>query len=181
MVIIDLILILFLTTALWLDFKDGIIPNELIYIGMSGCLLTIVRQGRFELFIAFGKQMVLVFILLYPLFKIGALGAGDIKLFMMCAGFHPYQNIVKCLICSFAIGAVLGIIKLWRENIWRQRIAYFLDYAKEIAVQRRFSLYGEEWQPATSYVSRAVQISGNQIHFSLPIFVSVLLQMGGFY
>jgi Flp pilus assembly protein protease CpaA len=58
----------------------------------------------------------LAFLLLYPLFKIGAMGAGDIKLFIMIGTFCGVKEEMAILVGSFVIGAVFAAWKLLVEH-----------------------------------------------------------------
>ena len=71
-----------LTVAVWFDCREDRIPNELIYIGITGWLLVVLNIGALQVIPDAFMQMLLVFLVSYPIFRIGALGAGDIKLLM---------------------------------------------------------------------------------------------------
>jgi Flp pilus assembly protein protease CpaA len=61
-------------------------------------------------------SVILAFLLLYPLFKIGAMGAGDIKLFIMIGTFCGVKEEMEILVGSFVIGAVFAAWKLLVEH-----------------------------------------------------------------
>lgn len=52
----------------------------------------------------------------YPIFRIGALGAGDIKLFSVIAGFLTLKTWWVCVEAAFLVGAAMGLFKLLFKN-----------------------------------------------------------------
>lgn len=181
MIAIDLGLILILTIAMGFDFCTDKIPNELIYIGISGWLLVLMQEGDWTIFYLAAIQMLIAFLLTYPLFMMGALGAGDIKLLMVCACYLNGKPIVPCVVASFIIGAAFGVVRLWVEDIWEERFRYFAGYIEEIIKQKRWILYEEELLQNIRLAKGIGQIPKHRIHFSLPIFLGVVLKIANIY
>lgn len=178
---IELGIILILTIAMGYDFCTDKIPNELIYIGISGWLLVLIQERDITAFYSQAVQMLIAFLITYPLFKIGALGAGDIKLLMTCACYLKGVSIVSCIVGSFIIGAVLGVIRLWAEDIWEERFHYFVGYVAEVIHQKRWILYEEEMLQNIQLAKGIGQMPKHRIHFSLPIFLGVILKIANVY
>ncbi len=117
--------------------------------------------------------MFLAFLLLYPLFQIGAMGAGDSKTLIMAGSFLKVQEFLIILAAAFVIGAVFSLFKLAAERNGRQRLFYLGTYVVETAKNRRFKVYGEELlQDQELYRS-------NKIHFTVPILFGAALRIGG--
>ena len=153
------------------DLKTDRIPNGLIItgiiIGVSGSL-----WYRLDL-LQLAVSMFLAFALMYPLFKIGALGAGDVKIFIMIGSFVDAKEFIMILVSAFVIGAVFSLFKLMIEHNGRERIRYFLSYVSEVAHARKLKIYGE-------YMVQDYQLyRKNKIHFTVPILFGVVLRMGG--
>lgn len=174
-------LILLLTTAVWFDCREDRIPNELIYIGITGWLLVILQTKTWNPICDAGKQMLLVFLVSYPLFKIGALGAGDIKLLMMCACFLYQDNILECFGMSLVLGAGIGLVKLWKEDIWVERFSYFSSYIREVIGKKKWLLYESDTLQTIRLAKNLSHMQKHRIHFSLPIFVGVALKLVKLY
>lgn len=108
---------------------------------------------------------------LYPFFRIGGLGAGDVKLLSVCSGYFMKRRILYFLFFSMLISVVFSIVKLFRERNVRERLAYFGEYCIDVARSGKWKLYlpksGEE------------RLSG--ICMSGPILCSVILGLGGIY
>lgn len=112
-----------------------------------------------------------VMVFLYPFFKIGALGAGDIKLFGVTAGFLPLQKIWVFSFVSLLIAALFSLVKLIRKKCFRERLRVFFFYLKDIAESGSVSPYplsGEERKKFT------IPLAGS-------VALSVLLFLGGAY
>lgn len=110
--VVYLILFGLLICAVYTDMIQTRISNRLIVFGLI--------FGFFFRFMMEGSKGVLFFlvnssipvILLYLLFQMRALGAGDIKLFSMIGTFISTEQLLKLMGLAFCIGAVLGIGKI---------------------------------------------------------------------
>lgn len=153
------------------DLKTDRIPNGFvvlgIVIGVLGSLwyYSDIRQTA--------VSMLLAFLLLYPLFKIGAMGAGDVKVFMMIGSFVEVKELLMIVLLSFVIGALCSLMKLLSEHNGRERMYYFLSYMSEIIKTRQWKIYGEH--TAQDYK----RYRTNKIHFTIPVLFSVALRIGG--
>ena len=164
-------LLLLLLLATLADLKTDRIPNGFvafgIIIGMAGRLLydTELIQPI--------TSMILAFLLLYPLFKIGALGAGDVKVFMMIGSFVQVRELFTVLVLAFVLGAVCSMVKLLCERNGRERMYYFLSYISEVVRTKQWKIYGEHMEQDYENYRK------NKIHFTLPALFSVVLLIGG--
>ncbi len=106
------VLCVFLATACGFDYHKRKIPNWLILIMLGvGFWLRCMREGGSG-GLAYLGAMLLVTAFLYPFFKIGALGAGDVKLFGVTAGYLPFEKILYFSFCSMLIAAVFSVCKV---------------------------------------------------------------------
>lgn len=164
-----MLLLLFL--AAMADLKTDRIPNGFIVIGImtgvSGGLW--YHSGLWNTVVS----VFLTFLLMYPLFRIGVLGAGDVKVFIMISSFLSVSSFLAVLVSAFVIGAVFSLIKLLAERNGRERISYFLSYLSDVLRTRQWKLYGEHM--AQDYE----QYRRNKIHFTIPVLFSVVLRIGG--
>lgn len=119
--------------------------------------------------------MLLAFLLLYPLYKIGVLGAGDVKLFIMIGCFYAAKDMAYILAGAFVIGAVFSVCKLVVERNGRERFRYFFTYLCEVRKSGCLKLYGEEQkQDYHTYCK-------SKIHFAVPVLFSAVCRMGGLF
>lgn len=166
-VLIFLLLILLLA-VIW-DFYKGKIPNILILTGvLTGTIFLVYQYGMKEI-LSHIPGILFPIILLFPLYKIGTLGAGDLKLFSILGFYFTFFETLFCMFTAFWVGAIISLfVLLWRKNL-QERIWYFLNFLKECFSGGQFQYYY-----LNSNEEKDVK---SKIHFSLPIFISVIFYL----
>lgn len=107
-----LILLLLLLIAVYTDMTKTIISNRLIIVGfLVGLVFRIFGEGRTGILVYIVNISIPV-ILLFLLFFVRALGAGDIKLFSMIGAFLPTEQLLQVMMMAFIAGAGMGLVKL---------------------------------------------------------------------
>lgn len=160
-----------LTVACGYDYLKRKIPNVLIAVtALFGMGWKFCGEGIAGIPVYLGK-MLCIMCPMYFFFKIGTIGAGDVKLFGVTAGFLPFKKIFLFLFISLLVAAIISIMKLWKERIYGERFRYLFHYLSE-------TLQGQCWKP---YLCDAEEKHRLGICLSGPIFISVLLYMGGVY
>lgn len=155
----------------YFDYRRRKIPNPLIAVilavGMGESILENGLKGAGEyLLVTTG-----ILFVLYPFFRLGGLGAGDVKLLSVCAGYFPVNKIFYFLFFSMLISAVISVIQVCRErNVW-DRVSYFCEYITAVAKSGKWNLYFPQKGERKIY---GICMSG-------PILCSVLLGVGGVY
>ncbi len=158
-----------------MDFKRDRIYNGWILFGILTGLFFHMQEGGWYGVCSAVIPMIIPFILLYPIYKIGALGAGDIKLFMVSGSFLKTEQLVHVIIVSFFAAALFSLMKMISEKNCKERTRYLLSYLLETCKTREWRLYDETCiQDAHTYKS-------NKIHFALPICIGVMLGLGGLF
>ncbi len=153
------------------DYTRGKIPNFLtVGVAFWGMLESYQRSslsgvGQYLL------VMVVVLLVLYPFFRIGGLGGGDVKLLSVCAGYFPVSKIILFLFLSMLISVAFSMILLLKERNARERVAYFCSYCLAVARSGKWQLYLPE---KSGRKLRGVCMSG-------PVLCSALLCLGGVY
>jgi hypothetical protein len=112
----------------------------------------------------------IILALFYPLFRLGALGAGDVKLLAVCSGCLPGKAAIGFLVFSMLVAAIISIVKLSKNRNWKERFYYFFAYLSG-------RLSGDTWELYTTDEHR----TKSGICLSGPILASVLLHLGGVY
>lgn len=163
------VLCLLMAAACGFDYGRRKIPNWLAAaMAAAGMLFRLWCQGLLGV-PWFLVQALFVMGLLYPLFQIGALGAGDVKLFGVAAGYLPFQKIFLFSFVSMLIAAVISLMKMICGNVFRERLEIFFHYVKEVADKGKLQPY-----PAKG------STGGNaKVCLSGPILLSLLLYLGG--
>ncbi len=110
-------LIATVSVAVMTDFREWRISNHLIAVGLiQGFAVSAVMRGFPMGLFCSVKGCVFPVVILYVLFLIKALGAGDIKL-LAVAGSFVGTDIYRVMIYSFLAGGVISIFYLLKEFI----------------------------------------------------------------
>ena len=152
-----------------MDLRTARIDNGWILFSMAvGAVCCTMEKGIAGMFFyAAGSSIPLILIIL---FGFGMLGAGDIKLFCALGGVMGTGAVFRCILSSFLLGAVFSVLFLITTRSFCERIQYFITYmencrnAGEIIPYRRKEITAPE-----------------NFHFTVPVFLSVMLYVGGIY
>ena len=86
-------LLMILIAAVYTDYRQNRIPNWIIIFGLiSGCFISYM-YGGIGMLLEGLLGMVLPIVLLYPVFVIGGMGAGDLKLFAVVGSYLGIKGI----------------------------------------------------------------------------------------
>ncbi len=108
-------------------------------------------------------------VVLYPLFRFRMLGPGDIKLFSALGGVMGVGAVCTCMIVSFLCGGILSLVILLYCGNLHSRLRYFAEYIQNLIHNKKIIPY---------------YTAGNRvenIHFTVPVLMGVLLYAGGLY
>ena len=177
-----IVLLLILMAAVYMDYRQNRIPNWMIVFGvLSGLLISFIHGGIGMLCEGlFG--IVLPIILLYPVFMIGGLGAGDLKLFAVAGSYLGIKGITISFIVAFVIGAIISLVKMMCFHNFKERIYYFFYYMADLFLRGKWKLY-EKTDGQALYKgcaeNESIDFPKHKIHFALPIFMGVIVYIGG--
>ena len=107
-----MILLVIFVSAVVTDFRERRISNRLMALGLViGLILRILGEGGIGI-VHFLVNISIPVILLFLLFQLRALGAGDIKLFSVVGGFLELRQLFAVMIVAFIAASVIGFGKL---------------------------------------------------------------------
>lgn len=156
-------------TAMVMDIRTAKVDNGWIlfsmFLGLSGCIWQKGIAGICSF--ALGSVIPLLLIIL---FLFGMMGAGDIKLFCALGGVMGPGVISRCIFVSFLAGASIAAVLLIINHNFCERILYFIKYVEHTVSTGKI----------TSYRRKSISAPEN-FHFTIPVFISVLLYAGGIY
>ncbi len=118
---------------------------------------------------AFALGCILPILILWILFYFRMLGAGDLKLLSALGGLLGIPAIFDCIIWSFLFGGLLSLLILFCWGQPAERIRYFCQYFRTYLTTKQKQPYRQKGSDL------------EQIHFSVPVLMAVLLWIGGFY
>lgn len=162
--IAKIVLCLILGVATVQDYIKSRISNWLI---MCGLVLGLIFQIYFHGISGIAHFLVgalLPIILLYLLYLMRVLGAGDIKLFSVIGSFLNFKEMQICILVAFLAGALWSLVRLVHEKTLFLRLEEAIIYFFELASGER-----------KAYVSSGGERS--KIHFATCISVGALLAM----
>ena len=116
-----LTLLTVLVFAVAADFREMRISNRLIASGlMMGLALRILGEGGAGI-VHFLVNISIPVILLFLLFQLRVIGAGDIKLFSVAGGFLSMRQLLYVILAAFVTAAVIGLGKRMAGIFGNQR------------------------------------------------------------
>lgn len=168
------ILLLVLAVVAAMDFLFDRISNWWILLLLVTGLSFAAWKGGLHGFVEALVSAAVPALILYPLFMIGGLGAGDVKLLAVVGGFLPVRKAVFCLAVSFLIGAVFSLLKMAAERSFAERMGYLMSYLCGVFKSGKWELYAQD-------IKDGRERKRGKIHFALPVLISVMLFAGGVY
>lgn len=174
MKVLIVLVLLLLVAAVW-DYGKGKIPNGIILTGCIYGILKLLSEGNVLMYI---PGFCFPLLILFPLYKIGVLGAGDIKLFSMLGLYFPFMEVIVCMFTAFILGAVISVISFIRYDNFLERITYLFSYLRECLSQKHFRYY---YLDSKGKIISESENDHSKIHFAIPIFFSVLFHVGGIF
>lgn len=123
-------LFILLTLALIHDFKKYKIDNRLVYSFMLIGVLTNVVIYDIDGIRDSLLGIIFPIIILFILFVLRMLGAGDIKLFSAIGAIMGRDFVLKTMIYSFMVGGIISFFVILSRKNGRKRIIYLMSYIK---------------------------------------------------
>lgn len=155
--------------AVFMDIFTGKVDNRFILwgwlVGFGYQLGKVQEHG----FLEFAAGAILPIAVLFILFLFRMLGPGDIKILSVLGGIIGAKAILLCMFYSFIFGAIFSLVFLIFCGNFLQRFIYFSNYMSTFFLTKKRSPY---------------YITGDRpenIHFTVPILMGIMLYAGGFY
>lgn len=153
-----------------MDLRTARVDNGWIVFCLSvGFVVRWMSQGLAGIG-AFFTGSLFPMIVLGGLFILRMLGPGDIKLFCALGGMMGVRTVGKCILVSFFLGAGISLAILISNGSVCQRFQYFIQYIQELVRSGK----------SRPYYRRDMSLPEN-FHFTVPVFLSVVLYAGGVY
>ena len=125
----------------------------------GGVIYRVWEDGIYGMGIAI-LNMLFPIVLLFLLFLMRAIGAGDIKLFSVIGGFISFKELTGCIVWAFFIGAVLSLVKMLFDKNLKERLILGKSYVVSL-------LSGQ-------IMAYPYKTKTSLIHFSLPILLGLI-------
>ena len=128
-------------TALAFDIRRGKIPNLLTFSGLTAGLLAAALGWGTVSLPACLAGICLPFLVLWPLFVLRMMGAGDIKLLMALGAVAGYPGIARLFLWSVISGSVIALVRMFLAKSFGSRLGRFGAYVREALSQGRLAPY----------------------------------------
>lgn len=115
-----------LIVAAWIDGKELRVPNWITFpMVASGFVYNLAANGWGGLWIAFAGMCVGLLTLL-PLYAVGGMGAGDVKLMAGMGAWLGWQVTLWAFVYTVVVGAVMAVVMVLSKKAWNKHYAQFL-------------------------------------------------------
>lgn len=115
-----LTLVALLLLAAFIDWRSLRIPNWLTLGGAaSGLLLSVLAPASPQMGLAFAfSGLALGLVLMLPLYVLGVMGAGDVKLMAMVGSFLGVPATLHAVLFVFVTGGLVALAVVWLRRAW---------------------------------------------------------------
>lgn len=168
-------LLLLLILITFSDFLLDSIPNGFLLICSLLGLFLHWLQGNAKGILLSIISMGTAFLLLYPLYKIRALGAGDVKAFIAIGSFINPMEIVGVIFSSLLFGAVLSLMKMAAEKSVRVTLQRIRRLIFGVLTTGTLDIFEENAEDVK------VCRQKNKIHFTIAILLGTTWRLGGYF
>lgn len=160
-----------LCIACFQDVRTGKISNLLI--------LSVLVTGGFYSFSLDGwtglarwlAELLVYALILYPLYKMGALGAGDVKLMAAVEGVFNWNGSICYFVLVWVVAGLISLGKMLAEGNFVERLEYFFSYVADLVTTGEWKFYHADREQGTG--------RDRTVHMSVPVLIAFVLCMGG--
>lgn len=174
-------LLILVLLAVYHDIKSYKIKNYIIVIGIITGLAFNIRDLEFTAIYTFLLATILPIIILFPLFLIKVLGAGDIKFFSVIGSYMGVSAVVEIIIISFLIGAIISIIYLICTKSFLKRLNHLKSYISNLIKENKIVLSSGKVTikdiKISPYYEKDKHGRQGVIHFSVAILFALLIYL----
>lgn len=148
--------------------KERRIPNwwslGAVLCGLGLCILTAAQGDAGREVLGYMLRMAAATAVLFPLFLLRMMGAGDIKMMAVMAGCLGVSDGACAIGLGFIVGAILALVKMTVQKSLRKRLAILVAYIRRLFLTKEIVPYYRAERDGTGAV----------IPFTLCLFVGYL-------
>ncbi len=160
------ITLVFIFGSVCMDLNRGKIANGWILAGLLTSLLIHIPEASPEMWRSAAAGMFLPLVIGWIPFRMRALGAGDIKLFMLTGFLNGGREVCMILLFSFLFAAGISLGRLLSLRQLLQSLNHFYHYFQSVLIQKKIQVYPGRYQ------------KGHTIHFSMAVFLGYAAWLG---
>lgn len=149
-----------------MDLRSDKIRNEWICIGiLAGCVLMLLPQS-FPDWNSFISGILIPILIGWIPFRMRAIGAGDVKLFIVIGCLNGGRDVFYCIFLSFLLAAGISLSRLLSLRQLKISLIYCIQFFQKIITQRKIEAYPGRMQ------------EDHIIHFSAAVFLGYVAMLG---
>lgn len=171
------LLVLILAGAVAFDFGTDKIPNW--YIITANIILLAYKFTQSSKADLIGTLVSILFpvLVLFPVFIIGGIGGGDIKLLSLAGYFFTPKAMLMVILKALVAGLIIGLIKVFVNRSFLERFRYLYRFFKILYLKllNKEDVFEERYFDSLDTES----LKQGCIHLSLPITIGVITSIGG--
>lgn len=165
-ILIAYVTLAFVFVSVCTDLRTGRIPNGWIIAGLLTGLLLKIPGISLTAWSDYFTGLFLPILIGWIPFRMRALGAGDIKLFVLIGCLNGGREVLYIILLSFLFAAGISLGRLLRLRQFIQSLNQFFHYMKNVFLLRKIQVYPGRYQ------------KGHTIHFSIAVFLGYISWMG---
>jgi prepilin peptidase CpaA len=154
--------------AAWIDGKELRVPNWITFpMVLSGLIYSTVAGGGLSAGLI-GMAMGLACLL--PLYAVGGMGAGDVKLMAGIGAWLGWQITLESFMVSVVVGAIMAVLMVLFRGTWKKHYENFLTIFSEWVVIRNpyeLSRIAAERKPTMALLPYGIPICIGSIGYFL--------------
>ncbi len=147
-----------LSLACWYDVRERRIPNALTLAGVAAGLALRIPLGGVGVLDGMGGVLVALLLAL-PIFALGFLGGGDVKLLGAVGAFVGLGQLFGTLALVAIAGGILALLEAARRRVFVRSLANTYDFAKDWVLFARAGAAIRLRQPGTMTVPYGLAIA----------------------
>lgn len=152
------------------DMKEHKIPNVWLVVGVTAAFVLQFGNQGIKGCVRALESMLVLFVLLYPVYNLGMMGAGDVKYLCMFSALLTWKQAIYMLFYACALGSIWSLVHMIRNKSMIRRFKYLKNYIMDMVEKKGGKKY---FTPEQGYA--------DTIAFALPIGLSYILHLGGMY
>lgn len=153
-----------------MDMRTCRISNRLIVSGLFTGLFIQIGEYGIKGIAIFTVNVSIPVILLYLMFLMRVLGAGDIKLFSVISSIWNLEIAYMTIAAGFIAAAAMSLCKLIYYHNLYSRLYIFWEFLNQLIISRKLQKYPRDFDGKQ-----------NLIHFSVAILIGFLTALGVAY
>jgi prepilin peptidase CpaA len=154
--------------AAWIDGKELRVPNWITFpMVLSGLIYSTVVGGSLSAGLV-GMAMGLACLL--PLYAVGGMGAGDVKLMAGIGAWLGWQITLESFMVSAVVGAVMAVLMVLFRGTWKKHYENFLTIFSEwVTIRNPYELsrIAAERKPTMALLPYGIPICIGSISYFL--------------